>query len=57
MSKVDHFVEFINRPYLDQDFSFGSKILILESGDRIEMPNVVTVTRFTMIEQYILLYS
>ena len=31
----------------------GSKILILESGDRIEMPNVVrTVTRSTMIEQY-----
>ena len=55
MSKVDHFVEFTNRPYFYQDFSYGSKILILESGDRIEMPNVVmTVTRFTMIEQYIM---
>ena len=52
MSKVDHFVEFTNRPYFYQDFSYGSKILILESGDRIEMPNVVmTVTRFTMIEK------
>ena len=53
MSKVDHFVEFTNRPYFYQDVSYGSKILILESGDRIEMPNVVrTVTRSTMIEQY-----
>lgn len=54
MSKVDHFVEFTNRPYFYQDVSYGSKILILESGDRIEMPNVVrTVTRSTMIEQYL----
>ena len=54
MSKVDHFVEFTNRPYFYQDISYGSKILILESGDRIEMPNVVrTVTRSTMVEQYL----
>ena len=54
MSKVDHFVEFTNRPYFYQDVSYGSKILILESGDRIEMPNVVrTVTRSTMVEQYL----
>ena len=47
-------MEFKNRPYFDQDFSYGSKILVLEGGDRIEIPNVVmTVTRFTMIEQYI----
>ena len=45
MGKVDHFVEFTNRPYFYQDVSYGSKIPILESGDRIEMPNVVrTVT-------------
>lgn len=49
MSKVDHFVEFTNRPYFYQDVSYGSKILVLENGDRIEMPNVVmTVTRSTM---------
>ena len=55
MSNVDHFVKFTNRPYFYQDFSYGGKILILESGDRIELPNVVmTVTRFTMIEQYIM---
>ena len=54
MGKVDHFVEFTNRPYFYQDVSYGSKILTLDSGDRIEMPNVVrTVTRSTMIEQYL----
>jgi len=54
MSKVDHFVEFTDRPYFYQDVSHGSKILTLESGDRIEMPNFVrTVTRSTMIEQYL----
>ncbi|KAK3734708.1 hypothetical protein QZH41_011296 [Actinostola sp. cb2023] len=53
MGKVDHFVEFINRPYFYQDVSYGSKILLLDNGERIEMPNVVrTVTRSTMIEQY-----
>ena len=54
MSKVDHFIEFINRPYFYQDVSFGTKLLKLDSGEIIEMPNVVrTVTRSTMISQYI----
>ena len=54
MSKVDHFVEFTNRPYFYQDVSYSSKTLILDGGERIEMPNVVrTVTRSTMIEQYL----
>ena len=54
MAKVDHFVEFVNRPYFYQDVSYGSKILNLESGEKIEMPNVVcTVTRETMINQYV----
>ena len=54
MDKVDHFVEFTNRPYFYQDVSYGSKILILESGDRIEMPNVVrTVNRSTMFKRYL----
>ena len=54
MGRVDHFVEFINRPYFYQGVSFGSKILVLDSGDRIKMPNVVrTVTRSTMIQQYL----
>ena len=54
MAKVDHFVEFVNRPYFYQDVSYGSKILNLESGEKIEMPNVVrTATRATMINQYV----
>jgi hypothetical protein len=54
MAKVDHFVEFVNWPYFYQDVSYGSKILNLESGEKIQMPNVVrTVTRATMINQYV----
>ena len=53
MAKVEHFVEFVNRPCFYQDLSFGSKILKLDNGEKIEMPNVVrTVTRSTMISQY-----
>ena len=36
MSKVNHFVELTNRPYFYQDVSHGSKILILNSGERID---------------------
>ena len=54
MTKVDHFVEFINRPYFYQDVSYGTKFLKLDSDETIEMRNVVrTVTRSTMISQYI----
>ena len=54
MGKVDHFLQFVNRPYFYQDVSYGTKILVLDSGNRIEMPNVVRiVTRSTMIEQYL----
>ena len=53
MSKVDHFLEFINRPYFYQDVSYGTTLLKLDSGQTMEMPNVVrTVTRSTMISQY-----
>ena len=53
-SKVDHFVDFINRPYFYQVVSYGNKVLTLDNGDRIEMPNVVRIlTRSTMIEQYL----
>ena len=34
MTKVDHFVEFINRPYFYQDVSYGTKFLKLDSGNR-----------------------
>ena len=36
MGKVDHFVEFIDRPYFYQDVSYGNKVLTLDNGDRID---------------------
>ena len=58
MGKVDHFVDFINRPYFYQDVSYGNKVLTLDNGDTIEMPNVVRIlTRSTMIEQYLEYYK
>ena len=54
MSKVDHFIEFVNRPYFYKAVSYGSRSLKLDSGETIEITNVVrTVTRSTMISQYI----
>ena len=53
MSKVDHFVDFVNRCYFHQDLAFGTHKLKLESGELIEMPNVIQiVTKSTMIVQY-----
>ena len=53
MGKVDHFLEFANRPYFYQDVAYGSRMLKLDSGEKIPMPNVVrTVTRSTMVKQY-----
>lgn len=53
MSKVDHFLDFANRPYFHQDVAFGMRKLKLKNGEVIEMPNVIrTVTRATMIYQY-----
>ncbi|CAH3139239.1 unnamed protein product [Porites lobata] len=43
MGKVDHFVEFIDRPYFYQDVSNGNKVLTLDNGDRTEMPNVLDI--------------
>ena len=53
MNKIDHFVDFVNRPYFHQDVAFGMRKITLESGEVLEMPNVIrTVTRSTMIAQY-----
>ena len=41
MGKVDHLLEFANRPYFYQDVAYGSQILKLDSGEKIPMPNVV----------------
>ena len=48
--KVDHFMDFVNRPYFHQDVAFGTRTLTLDGGGKITMPNVIrTVTRSTMI--------
>ena len=53
IDKVDHFLDFANRPYFYQDVAFGTRTLKLDSGEKISMPNVVrTVTRSTMVKQY-----
>ena len=47
MEKVDHFVEFADRSHFYQVVAYGNKILKLDSGEKIQMPNVVqTVTRY-----------
>ena len=53
MEKVDHFLEFGNRPYFYQDVAYGTRVLKLDSEEKICMPNVIrTVTRSTMVKQY-----
>ena len=53
MAKVDHFVNFINRPYFHQDVAYGIRSLKLDNGETISMSNVVrTVNSSTMIMQY-----
>ena len=50
MPKVDHFIDFVNRPYFYQDVAYGTRVLKLDSREKVAMPNVVrTVTRSTMI--------
>ena len=53
-NKVEHFVDFINRPYFCQDVAFGTRTLTLDDGRQVTMPNIVrTITRSTMIKQYL----
>ena len=52
--KLNHFLSFIDQPYFYQDVSYGTRVLRLESGEQLMMPNIVrTVGRSTMIEQYL----
>lgn len=52
---VDHFLDFINRPYFYHDVAFGTRKLKLDNGEELTMPNVVrTVTRSTMVSQYLM---
>ena len=52
---VDHFIDFINRPYFYQDVAFGTQKLKLNNGQEVLIPIVIrTVTRSTMISQYLM---
>ena len=52
-AKIHHFVEFSNRPYFYQDVSYGTRVLKLQSGERLTMPNVIrTITKSTLISEY-----
>lgn len=54
MPKVDHFLDFIDRPYFYQDVAYGTRTLKLDSGEEMIMPNVIrTMTRSTMVAQYL----
>ncbi|KAK3747345.1 hypothetical protein QZH41_007276 [Actinostola sp. cb2023] len=54
MTKLDHFLTFVNRPYFYQDVTYGNRTLKLDNGERLSMPNIIrTVTRSTMITQYL----
>ena len=51
---LDHFLDFVNRPYFYQDVAFGTRKLKLKSGEKLTMPNIIRkVTRATMIRQYL----
>ena len=53
-TKLDHFIDFANRPYFYQDVAFGMRTIQLDSGTKLTMPNVIrNVTRSTLICQYI----
>ena len=54
MAKVDHFIDFVNRPYFYQDVAYGTRVIKLATGEKLAMPNDVrTVTRTIMISQYL----
>ena len=41
MAKVDHFIDFVNRPYFYQDVAYGTRVIKLETGEKLTVPNVV----------------
>lgn len=53
MTKVDHFVDFVNRPYFRQDVAYGTRTIKLQTpGEKLTISDVVlTITRTTMINQ------
>ena len=53
VNKLEHFLDFINRPYFYQDVAFGTRKLKLKSGEVLMMPNITHIdTRSRMVAQY-----
>ena len=52
--KVNHFLDFKNRPYFYQDAAYVTRTIKISSGERSIMPKVIrTVTRSTMIVRHL----
>ena len=53
-AKLDHFLDFVNRPDFYQDVAFVTRKLRISSGEKITMLNFIRkVTRSTMVRQYL----
>ena len=51
--QLDHFLEFIMKPYYYQDVAYCTRAIKLESGEEFVIPNVVrTVAKCTISNQY-----
>ena len=51
--QIDHFIDYIARPEMLQDVSFGTKVLKLDTGGSIVIPAVIrTMIPSRIIEQY-----
>ena len=54
--KLDHFLSFINRPYSYQCVAFGMRTMTLNSGEKVEMPNVIRTVTMMKTLRYNKLY-
>ena len=41
--QLDHFLRFITSPHIVQDLPFGERVLVLSTGDTVNVPNVVRI--------------
>jgi hypothetical protein len=52
---LNHFIDFVNRPYFHQDVAFETRKLKLDDSEVITMPYIIrTVTRSTMVRPTVL---
>ena len=53
VNKLEHFLDFINRPYFYQNVAFGTRKLKLESGEVLMMPNIIRTVARSTVAQYV----